>query len=109
MKALRIRKILPRICGGLFFAFFLSSSFAKAAEPFEACQTESIMATAWTICLFDKDKSKDELKTAINEGMDEVRRIDRWMSEWKPDSLISKINDNAGIQPVSLTDEAWEA
>jgi FAD:protein FMN transferase len=66
------------------------------------------MATAWTICLIDPNKTTDELEAAIEEGMEEVRRIDRWMSEWKPESLVSQINSNAGIKPVKVTDEAWE-
>lgn len=67
------------------------------------------MALAWTICLYDSKKTVKELHTAIEEGMRELVRIDQWMSEWKPESEISKINDNAGIQPVPVSSEAFEA
>jgi len=85
------------------------TSWAIARDPGEVCETRSIMTLAWTICLEDAHKSPKQLKAAIDVGMKEVHRIDEWMSEWKPHSLISQINDNAGIKPVKVTDEALEA
>jgi len=81
----------------------------SAIEEGEMCATRSIMALAWTICLYDTEKTPSELHDAIEMGMKEIHRIDEWMSEWKPRSLISQINDSAGIKPVKVTDEAWDA
>ncbi len=74
----------------------------------EICDTQSIMATAWKICLIDESKSAEELKTAIDTGMTEIRRIDSWMSEWREDTLISKVNREAWQMPVVLSDEAFD-
>ncbi len=88
--------------------FFICSS-SQASQPLSAnqiCRVESIMATAWSICLYDTGKTRAELDKAIDLGMEEIKRIDRWMSEWKPESEISMINSNAGIKPVKVSDEA---
>lgn len=85
---------------------------AQALAPREAdeiCDTQTIMTLPWTICLIDAKKKPDELRKYIAESMDELRKIDGWMSEWKPHSLISQINDNAGLKPVKVTPEAMDA
>jgi FAD:protein FMN transferase len=81
----------------------------KEKSEFQMCDTRSIMATAWTICVLDETKSKALLQKVIDDGMGEIVRIDLWMSEWKPKSLISQINENAGIKPVKVSDEALQA
>lgn len=81
---------------------------ASAANEGEICETQSIMTLAWTLCLFDNDKTPGELRRALADSFAEVHRIDEWMSEWKPHSLISQINQNAGIKAVKVTDEAFE-
>jgi thiamine biosynthesis lipoprotein len=93
-----------------FCAVLTLASQAKAdSEPGQICQTEAIMTLPWTICLVDSSRRPAELNGYIKEGMDEIRRIDRWMSEWKPDSVVSKINRNAGIKPVKVNEEVIEA
>lgn len=66
------------------------------------------MATAWKICLHDNLKSESELRSIMEKGFEELIRIDRWMSDFKEDSLISEINKNAGIKPIKVTDEAYD-
>lgn len=78
-------------------------------EKDEVCDTQIIMTLPWTICLIDAKKKPEDLKRYIDESMNELRKIDGWMSEWKPNSLISKINDNAGVAPVKVTPEAMDA
>ena len=88
-------------------------SFPKMAHPDvergQICGRRMIMTLPWTICLVDSHKSQDDLKKAIDTGMEEVERIDNWMSEWRPGTLVSEINENAGIKPVHVTDEAFDA
>jgi thiamine biosynthesis lipoprotein len=85
----------------------LEGGSVKALDPGEICETQSIMTLPWTLCLFDNEKTPGELRRALKMGFQEVHRIDEWMSEWKPKSLISQINEQAGISPVLVTDEAF--
>ncbi len=94
----------------IFLGLFHCEAFAAstAADEGEICETQSIMTLPWTLCLFDNDKTPGELRRALADAFTEVHRIDEWMSEWKPNSLISQINKNAGIKPVHVSDEALE-
>lgn len=96
----------------LIALLFLMPCFAFAVadrEADEICDTQTIMTLPWTICLIDAHKKPEELRQHIADSMDELRKIDGWMSEWKPDSLISQINTNAGIAPVKVTPDAMDA
>ena len=100
---------LPQVFGWIAFCLCLSHLALAEVEPGQICGRRLIMTLPWTICLVDAHKTQDQLKAAIDDGMTEVTRIDNWMSEWHSGTLISEINDNAGIKPVKVTDEAMEA
>lgn len=94
----------------LFLLLIPTVSMALAErEPDEICDTQIIMTLPWTVCLIDAKKKPEELRRYIAESMDELRNIDGWMSEWKPNSIISKINDNAGVSSVKVTPDAMDA
>ena len=100
----QILALLVLLCG------VLSTLLAHGAlENGEFCGEEVVMTLPWKICVIEPSMSADDLKAAITSGMEEVHRVDEWMSEWKPKSLISQINDNAGLHPVKVSDEAIEA
>ena len=105
---LKIHSKFTLLVSWFFLVWGPGSVYAEPQDPRAVCDTQSIMATAWTICLWDEKHSAAELQEAIADGMEKVREIDRWMSEWKPQSLVSQINDNAGIQAVKVSDDLWE-
>ena len=43
----------------------------------------------------------------IQEAIDEIRRIERMISSWDPESETSLINKNAGVQPVRVSKELF--
>ena len=43
----------------------------------------------------------------IQEAVDEIRRIERMISSWDPESETSLINQNAGVQPVRVSEELF--
>lgn len=43
----------------------------------------------------------------IDEAVNEIRRIENLLSTFKEDSETNRINDNAGIQPVKVSDEVY--
>ena len=45
---------------------------------------------------------------AINAGIAEIRRVEKLISSWNPNSQTSKINQNAGVKPVKIDRELFE-
>jgi FAD:protein FMN transferase len=64
------------------------------------------MACTYSIVAYGEDEKI--LKQAVTEAFDEVDRIDRLMSHYKPDSPLSQINREAGKRPVKVERELWE-
>lgn len=59
-------------------------------------------------CFFDITIVASDLNTAnrlIDEAVAEMERIENLLSEWKSDTLVAKINQNAGLLPVAVSSE----
>jgi len=63
------------------------------------------MGTLWTIEVVDHTGSAQQ---AIDAAYTELERIDRLMSEWKPESPISQVNAGAGKTAVTVPAELRE-
>jgi FAD:protein FMN transferase len=44
----------------------------------------------------------------IDAVIEEITRIENLISDWKPDSQVSEVNQNAGIRPVKVDKEVFE-
>ena len=66
---------------------------------------ESIMGTSIRVELWSDNRADGE--AAMDAVMEEMHRIDRSMSPHKADSELSRINRDAGTQPVPLTGEMF--
>jgi FAD:protein FMN transferase len=44
----------------------------------------------------------------IDLAIAEVKRIENLVSDWKPETQISHVNQNAGIQPIKVDDEVFQ-
>ncbi|MBU2531083.1 MAG: FAD:protein FMN transferase, partial [Elusimicrobia bacterium] len=64
-----------------------------------------LMGTIFKIKVFaDKKKlTKERFNTLAQKAFDEVSRLESEMSEWRPDSPISRAAINSGIKPVAIT------
>ena len=62
------------------------------------------MATVFAIQVVHAEREKAE--AAIDQALDEIERLEALLSEWNPDSDISKINASAGLHPVEVGEEA---
>jgi FAD:protein FMN transferase len=86
----------------------LYTSSAPLAQPHISHVEASRMSMA---CLYaiDAYASGDEktLRAALDEAFDEVDRIDRLMSHYKPDSPLSQINREAGRREVVVDPELF--
>ncbi len=66
-----------------------------------------LMGTVWNIEVVDHGRP-DQARAAIDRAYAELERIDRLMSEWKPESPISQVNSAAGKHPVEVPAELCE-
>lgn len=66
-----------------------------------------LMGTVWNIEVVDQGRP-DQARAAVEKAYNELERIDRLMSEWKPESPISQVNAAAGKNPVEVPAELRE-
>ena len=65
-----------------------------------------LMGCHFVITAIDADPQK--AWDAIRAGVREMQRIEMLISSWKESSETSKVNRNAGIQPVKVCKELWD-
>jgi len=64
------------------------------------------MACEYAIEAYGPDA--DALRASVDEALDEVDRIDRLMSHYKSDSLLSRVNLEAASSPVAVDAELFD-
>ena len=64
------------------------------------------MACTYSIAVYGNNET--QLRQIVNEAFDEVDRIDRLMSHYKPDSPLSQLNREAAKHPVKVERELFE-
>ncbi len=69
-------------------------------------QPASIMGSRFDITIVAKDSLTAEQH--IDFVIAEMRRIEDLISDWKPNSQISEVNRNAGVQPIKVDREVFE-
>ncbi|NHN25877.1 FAD:protein FMN transferase [Flavobacterium jejuense] len=83
------------------FLFFVSLSFAQVVHKKKA----SLLGSPFEITVIAKDTIIGN--KYCNLAIDEVKRVENLISDWIPSSQISKVNQNAGINPVKVNDEVF--
>jgi FAD:protein FMN transferase len=76
------------------------------AQPTLQKAERRLMGTIWAITLVSDDASK--AREAASRAFDEIARLEQSLSEWRPDSDISHVNQQAGIAPVKVAPELIE-
>ena len=95
------KSILKRI----LFLLVLIFSFSAHAQVLRK-RTTLLMGGRFDITIVGKD-SLDAEKN-IDEVIAEINRIEKLISDWKPDSQVSEVNQNAGIKPIKVDREVFE-
>jgi len=67
---------------------------------------DGIMGTRIQVELWSDDEA--QANGAIDAVMEEMERIDRDMSTYKPDSEVSRVNDNAAKGPMEISPELFD-
>jgi FAD:protein FMN transferase len=69
-------------------------------------ESRMVMGTMWTVVAYGPNIPK--IPEVITQALDEVDRIDKLMSHYKPDSQISKINLGGSKGPVVVDQELFD-
>jgi thiamine biosynthesis lipoprotein len=78
---------------------------SAAKTPASLIQQEAhLMGTRFHITVADEGDPNLIART-MNEALSEVARIEAIMSEWRSDSELSRINAQAGVAPVAVSQE----
>lgn len=87
------------------FLFFIICSLNSNAQVLRKRNT-MLMGGRFDITIVAKDSITAE--QSIDEVIAEISRIEYLISDWKPTTQISEVNQNAGIQPVKVDKEVFE-
>lgn len=97
---MKTKSILP-----LFLIFCLTISFSGNAQVLRKRSTV-LMGGRFDISIVAQDSLSAEQN--IDNIIAEISRIENLISDWKPTSQISLVNQNAGIRPVKVDKEVFE-
>jgi len=89
----------------IFILFLILQSFSSNAQVLRK-RTTLLMGGRFDISIVAKDSLTAEQN--INEIIAEITRIENLISDWKPDSQVSQVNQNAGIKPIKVDREVFE-
>jgi thiamine biosynthesis lipoprotein len=92
----------------------IASALAFAAAPPAKVKPELLrvegavdaMGTGFTIAAYGEDRAR--LQSAVAQGLEEARRLDQMLSNYKPDSEWSQVNRQAADGPVHITAELFQ-
>ena len=87
-----------------FVGGLLAWRIAQPAPAGLVTVQRTLMGTLWRIEVDDGGRP-ESARQAIQAAYAELDRIDRLMSEWKPESPLSQINSAAGKVPVEVPNE----
>ena len=91
-----------------YILLLVSAVLVRAAQP-ELLKVEGsvdAMGTAFSIVAYGQDAGL--LQSAVNQGLEEARRLDEMLSNYKPASEWSAVNRTAGNGPVHITPELFQ-
>ncbi len=90
----------------LCFVLLGGCSLPEAAPPSEYVFTEPHMGTRVTLKMWTDSPGRAE--RAARAGFDVFRRLDAMMSDYRPDSELSRLSDAAGAGPRPVSKELFE-
>src|SRR5258705_6173232 len=83
---------------------FLSAVFARSEELRLESSAEA-MGSTYSVVLYGDDRAR--LEAASEDAFEEVRRLDRMLSNYLPSSEWSEVNRDAAARPVKVSDELF--
>lgn len=96
----------PVKLASLSLAMFFATTLSSAQSSSFVHQKRYAMGTVFEIVIDDDDLS--EADVAARAALDEAVRLDTVMSNYKPESELSRLNRAAHFQPVRISHELYE-
>ncbi len=69
-------------------------------------ESRVLMDTFCTITVVSPEEEK--AKEAIEAGFNEIKKLDKYLNNFSPDSEISAVSKSAGIKPVRVSKETFD-
>jgi thiamine biosynthesis lipoprotein len=104
-----IRKEIHKIFGFMkrnVIILFLVPVLAIAGTPYRYEASLDAMGTTFSVVVYGEDKLA--LAPAVDTAFEEVRRLDRKLSNYRPDSEWSQVNQKAFEQEVVVSQELFD-
>ncbi len=89
----------------MLFFFFVFVKFNLFSQKLYS-KTEKLLGSPFEISVVAKDST--EATFYFNSSINELKRIELLISDWIPESQISKVNQNAGLQKVKVDLEVYK-
>jgi len=101
-----MRWLKPAALASLSLAALLAWTLCSAQSSAFIHQKRYVMGTVFEIVIYDEDLSQAD--DAARAALDEALRLDAVMSNYKPESELSRMNRSAHFQPVHISHELYE-
>jgi thiamine biosynthesis lipoprotein len=85
---------------------FLATGVVAQAETLRLEKSADAMGSTFSVALYGEDRIK--MEAAADAALDEVRRLDDLLSNYKPASEWSEVNRNAAAKPVRVSKELFD-
>jgi thiamine biosynthesis lipoprotein len=106
---------VKRIVIFLFLALLVTLPMGVAAGQSAAPAAPSVlrleesldsMGTTYSVVVYGEDRYK--MQSAVELAFEEVRRLDQMLSNYRPDSELTQLNQRAGKEPVKVSKELFD-
>lgn len=87
-------------------ASVLTAASTRAPEAIRAEGSIEAMGTAYSIALYGDDRGR--LQSAVAQALEEARRLDQLLSNYRPESEWSQVNRYAAERPVPVSKELYD-
>ena len=84
----------------------LAPTLAAANEPYRYESSVDAMGTTFTVAAYNPHK--DKLQAAVEAALDEAKRLDRMLSNYRAESEWSRVNRLAAEQAVKVSPEFFQ-
>lgn len=90
----------------LYFFSSVSACYAQDKELATVKRTLPLMGSPFEITLVAQNEEIGYIN--IEEAVAEIRRVEKMISSWDPESETTQINESAGIRPVKVSFELFK-
>jgi thiamine biosynthesis lipoprotein len=98
-------KISPKL-KQFVLVLFLAAAATAQAESLRLEKSADAMGSTFSVALYGDDRIK--MEAAADAALDEVRRLDDLLSNYKPASEWSQVNQSAAVKPVRVSKELFD-